>query len=681
MKQSSRCLALVIPALILTACAVFANGYPRIANLWGCYPSSREYDMWSKYGLLVMGGTEASAWRLFAKEVKRRNPEIVLLSTAQLMNLSAPAQTPWFKDEWTLKRPDGGTIKWWADQIYTPNLLNDDCLNALVAQADKDCGEIVRDGTIAGVMCDSVVGSASWLGPVDTNGDGKADDPTQVDPAWHDRQCRFFDQLRAKWGKCLFLANDADDGHAPHINGRLFEGGTLFDRVADGSLAAGDAISRLNTWMANSAQPGITFVTMTHPLGWQGWRVGNGDKVSTPGEVDRVRRDFRRMRLGLAMSLMTDAYYFYDFGTVWYGNPKYWYAEYEAPLGKPLGPGREMHNVAPVTVFEWSAGQKTDAFILNSTNRVTPQGLEAELPQGSAGWNRIIGTNPKKVIIEPGRTYRIEADCEVLRKASSTYQFNVRTGVGGWEHHDKGVETHVGVNGETWHTGVTVVPDNFDDYAVEWHLCGSGALRLRHLKITRVDDGYFVREFEGGTAVLNPNQRPITIDLGRNMRRMLDKDAPKHAIEVDDDSPDCAVDGAWEIKGGEDHYYGVGYRAARKPGECVRWSFTSPSADTYTLYACIPGGKSLTDAAVYTLPGMKSGPTATINQRKADGGWVRLFDVKLAMGQRCEVSLRSSGVGITAADAIRVESKARFNDGSRLKSVTLDPLDGTILIR
>jgi len=66
--------------------------------------------------------------------------------------------------------------------------------------------------------------------------------------------------------------------------------------------------------MQASVQPGTTFAIMTHPLGWQGWRTGVGGEVTTAGELDRVRRDFPRMRTGLATVLMTNAYYAYDFG-------------------------------------------------------------------------------------------------------------------------------------------------------------------------------------------------------------------------------------------------------------------------------------------------------------------------------------------------------------------------------
>ena len=42
--------------------------------------------------------------------------------------------------------------------------------------------------------------------------------------------------------------------------------------------------------------------------------------------------------------------------------------------------------------------------------------------------------------------------------------------------------------------------------------------------------------------------------------------------------------------------------------------------------------------------------------------------------------LISSGNGVTVADAVRLESNARFNDGSRVKEITLGSRDATILL-
>ena len=666
-----------ITALALLPVSALAEpDYPRIANLWGCSPGVTEYDEWARYDLLVLGGGTPETFRRFAREVRERNEDIRLLGTAPLMNILSPAQSSWMDEEWYLRRPDGEMIAWWAGEIHVPNILIDDCVDALFAQTQEPLGEVLDDGTLDGIFYDSVVGSATWLGDVDTDRDGVADRPEDVDDRWRDQQNLFFDRLRARWPEALILANDVDFGHASHLNGRLFEGATLHDLVAQGRAAPATAIETLSRWMTESLQPGLTFGIMTHPIGWEGWRVGKGPQLTTAGELDRVRRDFRRMRTGLLTSLMTEAYYAYDVGTVWYGS-SLWYAEYDAPLGRPLGPAREVQKVPPIPVLDWRAGDPVDAFSPSATTEVVAGALEARAPADSTAWDRLVGTDPQAVPLEPAKDYRIRAECEILEKPSGSFQFNVRTAKGGWQHHDKGVIGNAGAAGETWSIDVTVTLDDYDDYSVEWHLMGTGGLRLTSLQVELVGESYFIREFQGGAAILSGTGRDVRLTLDEPMRRLDDDEAPRHYLEIDDMADGFATEGAWERVVADGAHYGPTYRRARKPGERATWTFTAPSTGRYTLLACAPGGDDLTASATYSLGNAR----AVVDQSAGDGGWVELFSADLLKGQEYALTLRSDGAGHTAADAIRIESQARYNDGAMVEQVELAPYDGLVLLR
>lgn len=679
---------LILLLLGVVAMVAHAGGYPRIANLWGCPAATTDYDTWARYRLLVLGGGSPEQFRRFHAEVRRRNPDILVLGTGFVSYTSAPAQTAWMKDEWYLRRPNGEKVNWWAGQAYVPNLLDEACFGALLEQTEATLGEVLREGALDGVFYDSMVGGVTWLGEVDTNGDGKPDRAEDVDARWHERQNLFLDRVRERYPKALILANDVDVGHAPHLHGRLYEGGPLLDRLTTGALFPEGAIRTLNTWLATSLQPGITFAIMTHPLGWEGWRVGQGDRVSTKGEVDRVRRDYPRMRLGLATALQSDAYFSYDFGTVWYGLPL-WYAEYSAPLGSPLGPAREVFDVPALSLLEWNAGQEASAFIIEPMSRLTPAGLAGEMTDAAGGWQRLFATDAGKLRLEPGKTYRIEAEVEITRQTNRAFQFDVRTPTGGWEKHDKGISTVGHEAGPSWHIAATVTPDNYDDYQLEWHVLGAGGLRLKALQVHLVGQSYFVREFEGGTVLLNPLPHAVTLPLPRPLKRLLDAEAPRYIVEVDDAGAAWDGSGGWEARAGETHYYGAGYRLAAKPGSAATWSFVAPSTDEYTIFATAPGSPKrvppgevlLTDAAEYAVVTPAGGPAVNVNQRAGDGGWMKLFTVKLGQGETCTVRLRSGGTGATAADAIRAESAARFNDGATLTSVELGPLDGIVLVK
>ena len=97
MHASLRHAAFVFLAAL--ACSSASAQYPRIANLWGVGPGASDYDSLARYGFLVMAGGSPDEFRRFRAEMRKRNPDIVLLGTAPLMNLGAPEATPWMKKE------------------------------------------------------------------------------------------------------------------------------------------------------------------------------------------------------------------------------------------------------------------------------------------------------------------------------------------------------------------------------------------------------------------------------------------------------------------------------------------------------------------------------------------------------------------------------------------------------
>ena len=63
------------------------------------------------------------------------------------------------------------------------------------------------------------------------------------------------------------------------------------------------------------------------------------------------------------------------------------------------------------------------------------------------------------------------------------------------------------------------------------------------------------------------------------MRGLADSEAPRHVIEIDDESQAFICAGAWERRSGEEHYYGSHYRVAAKSGDAAAWAFSAPADD------------------------------------------------------------------------------------------------------
>jgi hypothetical protein len=106
---------------------------------------------------------------------------------------------------------------------------------------------------------------------------------------------------------------------------------------------------------------------------------------------------------------------------------------------------------------------------------------------------------------------------------------------------------------------------------------------------------------------------------------------------------------------------------------------TAPDTDTFSV--CGPGGGIITSEAAYALEGPQLKRSINVSQRKWDAGWGEMFEVPLKNGGVCLRTLSGGGTGATVADAIHLESKARYNDGSEIRQVELAPLDGIILLK
>ena len=73
--------------------------------------------------------------------------------------------------------------------------------------------------------------------------------------------------------------------------------------------------------------------------------------------------------------------------------------------------------------------------------------------------------------------------------------------------------------------------------------------------------------------------------------------------------------------------------------------------------------------------------STTVDQSTGGDQWHTVAIVPLAVKDAPFVRVRNLATGAVIADALHVRSAARYNDGSSLMSVTLEPMDGIVLAR
>ncbi|MBQ9359074.1 MAG: hypothetical protein IJT95_05980, partial [Abditibacteriota bacterium] len=357
-------------------------------------------------------------------------------------------------------------------------------------------------------------------------------------------------------------------------------------------------------------------------------------------------------------------------------------------LGEALGDAETVYLRKPRPVCRWQAGDKSHPFAdCGDICRMTPEGLLIDRT-GGGDWVTAFATDPAALYFAPGKTYSVELEIKTLRKAAEIFQIALRSPSGGWEKSDRGTQSFQGAPGETFTCRIFCTPGPWKDYSLNGSLRGNGTFLVTGLKVTETGPCYMYRDFEGGRVYASGSPEPLILRLPRPMRLIKDDETPKYVIEADETSG--RERGTWLT--GEGPFvscFGKGCRWSVDPEAEFRWTLQIPETGTYTLCACLAGDylhkgwQKRPESAIpfsrkarYTV----GGRVFEIDQSAADGGWVEIGTLELKKGE-CAVRLSgASPEGRIEADALRLESARRLNDGSLVTKITLMPEDGIILL-
>jgi hypothetical protein len=204
----------------------------------------------------------------------------------------------------------------------------------------------------------------------------------------------------------------------------------------------------------------------------------------------------------------------------------------------------------------------------------------------------------------------------------------------------------------------------------------------------------YAREYTNGRVLLNGSPDTQTISVGAGYARIAGSQAPRDQRILDDDDDAFTATGDWvvrkmdsgEWKAAGPFYHDWGddlHKLNGASGE-ARWTLPITRADTYEVrvwYPAAPQANTWNANAVYEI--VANGQVianAALDQRGGGDEWHSIANVALAPGDNAFVRLTCSGAPCVA-DAVYLESAARYNDGSAVSEITLAPLDGIILRR
>jgi hypothetical protein len=91
-------------------------------------------------------------------------------------------------------------------------------------------------------------------------------------------------------------------------------------------------VDYIASWDRTALKPTLLHASVNSLIQGESWRLGRWQNIATKGEMMLHLTKFARMRMGLGVALLSNAYFANDISGMFYGVPS-WYAEYECDLG------------------------------------------------------------------------------------------------------------------------------------------------------------------------------------------------------------------------------------------------------------------------------------------------------------------------------------------------------------
>ncbi len=342
------CLVALYPAPTLAK-----DTYPKLANYFLKYYqniTSSEYEQLKKWDLLVIPNEVSLSNTGFINDYKfNRSSNLVLAYIYPAMSLTLShtlynrinQENLWLRDRY------GNMLQIWAG-LYAVNLTKSAWQEMNLNFVQDKMNEASWDGIMYDTV-DSNIERYSRNG-IDINGDGQEDSASVYNAAWQRAMADLFLKTRQRLGNKLIVMNgQSDEIYQPNVNGRIFE---MFPTPWEGN----------GSWQATMYQ----YLRRLPPKNKQpNIYILNGSTNNT-GRWD----DYRKVRFGLASTLLGDGYFSFDYGDQRH-EQLWWYDEYDLALG--TAESSYYNLLAPeddyVRAGLWRRDFHNGVAIVNSTNK------------------------------------------------------------------------------------------------------------------------------------------------------------------------------------------------------------------------------------------------------------------------------------------------------------------------
>jgi hypothetical protein len=435
-----------------------------------------------------------------------------------------------------------------------------------------------------------------------------------------------------------------------------------------------------------------------------------------------ARSEYQYFRFGLGFTIMNDGYFTPELGDSWHGMD--WaYDELDFNLGRALGNATEADVIDPnlppvppplVLTEDWSlyvrspnvsnASWALDAAVRPSAG--APASARVDIVATAAS-NDGIDLSQVVADFESG-AYLLSFFAKASRDGTPV-TLNSRKNGGDW--HCFGLDVAIVVNAQWQQYNITFAsaPDGTPG-RLSWFLGSAAAdtsVWVNGPSLTGVQEALPVltREFECGVVVLNGDTQANAVRLASGLSRLAGQQAPRWQYIVDDNSSAfAALTGAWTVanydngyNGAETpsqeevrpangffHHWAVGARVA-PAGSSATFNLSVTEAGMYNVSmwwpAAVPA-RSTWSTSMSVSIASPSAVQATVDLTTQGGDEFFLVAAAVQLDASSTLTVEcAAGGGLCIADAVLVESAARYNDGSAAPTVQLQPMDAIVLQR
>ena len=387
--------SLILLAFPWLATAATDDSYPRLANYYLTgWMSEQEAQELSKWDLVILGFeipiNSPTAYSL----LKQRNPHIKLLSYIDSISRYAsppgyPASHPLrrqyegSRDEWLLENAEGNHLNVWPGaELMNPSeyvpLVNGKRWNDYIPEFIVAIHREQRGWD--GIFFDNALPAIAWFnnGRIDINNDGQNDSGSFIDNAWSDGLRALYANARALVGSNYIIITNSSHEYAESLNGRMFETVLGDERNWDEQIAAIH-----EAFIKSNYKPHMVVVNANtaNTGNWKNWR---------------------RFRFAFTSTLLTDAYFSYDYGDKWH-NQLWWYDEYDVDLGNAINNAYALFDSNGAALGVWRRDFEKGITLVNTTNaaRTVPLGQTFKKINGTQDKTVNNGKAVTQVILNP----------------------------------------------------------------------------------------------------------------------------------------------------------------------------------------------------------------------------------------------------------------------------------------